>query len=124
MANFDRLVAQVSQELLAELTGGGTRDLTATRLSQMEAEVYGLSDRISERLLQGLAEDQAEQAQVGCCPCCRGPLEDRPPDDQSIQLQRCEVQWKKPVKRCRKCRRDFFPSGGDDGFSSRSNLQH
>lgn len=123
MAQTDQLIAQISQELLDELTAGGTRDLTQTRLSQMEAEVYGLADRISQRLLQGMAEDQAEQSDAECCPCCQTALEDRPPDDRTIQLKRCEVQWQKPVKRCPQCRRDFFPSGGDDGFGPRSDLQ-
>ena len=45
----DRLVAQVSQELLNELTDNGTRDLTRMCLSQMEAEVYQAADRISQR---------------------------------------------------------------------------
>ena len=63
MANHDQLVAQVSQQLLEELTEGGTRDFTQTRLSQMEEEVYGLSDRISGRLLQGMLEDQSQQTE-------------------------------------------------------------
>lgn len=123
MADYDQLVAEVSHELLEELTEGGTRDFTQTRLSQMEAEVYGLADRISERLLQGMLEDQAQQAEaVEGCPCCQTPLEDRPPDRRPVQAGRCEVQWDKPVKRCLKCRRDFSPSGGDDGNPVRSEL--
>lgn len=123
MANHDQLVAQVSQELLEELTQGGTRDFTQTRLSQMEAEVYGLADRISQRLLEGMLEDQSQQAETAdCCPGCQTPLENRPPDKRPIQLDRCEVQWQKPVKRCPKCRRDFFPSGGHDGYAARSDL--
>lgn len=105
----DRLVAQVSQELLDELTDHGTRDLTCVRLSQMETEVDQAADRISQRVLRGMLEDQSAQAQADCCPCCHGPLEDRPPDEKPIKMQRCEVQWRKPVKRCPKCRRDFFP---------------
>ena len=123
MANHDQLIAQVSRQLLEELTEGGTRDFTQTRLSQMEEEVYGLSDRISGRLLQGMLEDQSQQAEEDCCPCCHGPLEERPPDSKPIQMQRCEVQWDKPVQRCQKCRRDFFPSGGHDRLSGGSELQ-
>jgi uncharacterized protein with PIN domain len=123
MANYDQLVAQVSHELLEELTEGGTRDFTQTRLSQMEAEVYGLADRISERLLHGMLSDQSQQADAAeGCPCCQTPLEGRPPDTRPIQVGRCKVQWDKPVKRCPKCRRDFFPSGGDDGDAARSDL--
>ena len=122
MANYDQLVAQVSQQLLEELTEGGTRDFTQVRLSQMEEDVYCLSDRISERLLQGMLEDQSGQAKAACCPCCQGPLEERPPDSKPIQMQRCEVQWDKPVQRCLKCRRDFFPSVGHDRLPGRSDL--
>jgi hypothetical protein len=118
----DQLVAQVSQELLDELTDNGTRDLTEVRLSQMEAEVYQAADRISQRVLRGILEDQSGQAQADCCPCCHSPLEDRPPDEKPIKMQRCEVQWCKPVKRCLKCRRDFFPSGGDVGLFGGSDV--
>ena len=122
MASKDQLIAQVSQELLDELTDNGTRDLSQVRLSQMEAEVYQLADRISERLLRGMLEDQAELANVKACPCCGSPLEDRPADSDPIKLQRCEVGWDKPVKHCRRCRRDFFPSGDNDGMCGRGNM--
>lgn len=122
MANKDQLIAQVSQELLDELTDNGRRDLSLVRLSQMEAEVYQLADRISERLLRGMLEDQAELASVEACPCCGSPLEDRPPDNHPIKLQRCDLQWEQPVKRCRRCRRDFFPSGDHDGMCGRSDM--
>jgi len=116
MATQEQLIAQVSQELLDELTDHGRRDLSQVRLSQMEQEVYQLADRISERLLRGMLEDQAVLADAGACPCCHSPLEERPPDCEPIKMQRCEVQWKRPVKRCPKCRRDFFPSGDNDGM--------
>lgn len=122
MASKDRLVAQVSQELLDELTDNGKRDLSQVRLSQMESEVYQLADWISARLLQGMLEDQAECADVDSCPCCGSPLEERPARRDPLQLQRCEVEWAKPVKRCLKCRRDFFPSSGDDGMLGGSNV--
>ena len=122
LAVKDQLIAQVSQELLDELTNHGTRDLTQVRLSQMEEEVYQAADRISERVLRGILEDQSAQVEADCCPCCQSPLEDRPPDDKPIQMQRCEVQWRKPVKRCPKCRRDFFHSGGDVGLLSGSDV--
>ena len=122
MATKDQLIAQVSQELLDELTDGGRRDLTEVRLSQMEEEVYQLSDRITQRLLRGMLEDQAGQTDAGHCPCCQSPLEDRPPNEDPIRMRRVEVQWDKPVKRCPKCRRDFFPSGGDVGLLGGSDL--
>lgn len=122
MANSAQLIARISQELLDELTAGGIRDLTQVRLSQMEQEVYEAADRMTQRVLQGMLEDQATQTQVDCCPRCQGQLEDRPPDKEPIKMQRCQVQWEKPVKRCPKCRRDFFPSGGDVGMCGGSDL--
>jgi uncharacterized protein with PIN domain len=116
MATSDVLIAQVSQELLEELTAGGTRDLTQLTLSQMEHEVYQLADRLSERLLRGMLEDQAGRTDTPTCPCCHEPLEERPPDETSVRMQRCQVSWRKPVKRCHKCRRDFFPSGQTAGL--------
>jgi len=122
MAKRDQLIAQISQELLDELTDNGARDLSQVRLSQMETEVYELADRISERLLRGMLEDQAALADAATCPCCQATLEERPADRDSMKLKRCEVSWDKPVKRCPKCRRDFFPSGGDDGVFGGSDL--
>ena len=120
--NEDRLIAQISQELLDELTENGSRDLSKVHLSQMEAEVYQLADRISERLLRGLLEDQAVQATVDACPHCGSSLETRPAESKPLKLQRCEVGWDQPVKHCRKCRRDFFPSGHHDGHFSGSDV--
>jgi hypothetical protein len=106
-----QVVAQVSQALLDELTERGTRDLTTMRLSDIEDEVYGLVDSVSQRLVRGLLEDQASQDQVQTCPCCDGPLHDKPPEEKSLLLRRGDVAWQQPVKRCGACRRDFFPSG-------------
>lgn len=122
MFTNSRAIARISQELLDELTEGGTRDLTGLRLDQLEQEVYEAVDRVTQRVLQGVLEDQAGQAQVDCCPRCRGKLEDRPPDQEPLQLDRCTVQWDKPVKHCRKCRRDFFPSGEDAGLHGGGDL--
>jgi len=122
MATSTQLIAQISQKLLDELTEGGTRDLTQVRLVQMEQEVYQLADRISQRLLQGMLEDQAGQDDSQCCPCCHSPLQDRPPNRDPVKMQRCDVAWDKPVKRCPQCRRDFFPSVGDVGVSCRGDL--
>lgn len=117
MANNSRLIARISQDLLDELTAGGTRDLREVTLSQMEREVYQAADRVSQRVMQGMLEDQAAQADQPCCPGCQSPLEDRPPGEgEPMQLQRFSVQWKQPVKRCLKCRRDFFPSGENVGL--------
>jgi len=120
MATNGQVLARISQELLDELTDRGTRDLTEVRLGQMEREVYHAADRVTERVLRGMLEDQAGQAAADRCPCCQTPLQDRPPDQKPIQLQRCQLEWEQPVKRCPKCRRDFFPSGGDAGMSGGS----
>lgn len=124
MANESQWIAQISQQLLDELTAGGTRDLTQVPLRQMEEEVYAAADWVSQRVVRGMLEDQAVQAEAECCPRCQSPLDDRPPpaQEQPIQLQRFDVQWKQPVKRCPKCRRDFFPSGEDAGLSGGGDL--
>jgi len=123
MSFTSQRIAQISQELLDELTAGGARDLTGLRLSQLEGEVYQVVDRVAQRVMRGVLEDQASQAQTGDrCPTCQSLLEDCEPDKKLLQTQRCQVQWEQPVKRCHQCRRDFFPSGGDAGMSGGSNL--
>jgi len=115
MMNRTKIVAQVSQALLDELTAGGTRDLTQMRLTDIEDEVYGLVDTVGNRLVRGLLEDQADQDHVEACPRCGGCLEDKPPEEKSLTVRRGDVAWQQPIKRCGHCRRDFFPSSGDAG---------
>jgi len=117
MSNRQRTVAQVSQALLDELTEKGTRDLTATRLSQIEEAVYGLVDEVTERVVRGVLEDQAGQSKaIDTCPRCGGGFEDQEDQAKSLKLRRGQVEWQQPVKRCPRCRRDFFPSGEGVGM--------
>ena len=122
MAFTSQGLAVVSQQLLDELTDGGTRDLTQMTLTDIEQEVYQCVDQVTQRLLQGVLEDQAPQAEATHCPECGCELQPHPPDEKSMQMQRCEVQWKQPVGRCLQCRRDFFPSGGDAGGLGRADV--
>lgn len=105
------MVDLVARSLVQELTDGGGRDLSATRLTEMEDEVYGLLDRLGGQM-QALLQHQAEEiCEVEKCPGCGGPLEARPPQTKTLRLKRNEVCWRQPVLRCGRCRRDFFPSG-------------
>lgn len=106
------MVDSVARSLVQELTDGGGRDLSATRLTEIEDEVYGLLDRLGGQMLQALLQHQAEEiCEVEKCPGCGGPLEARPPQTKTLRLKRNEVCWRQPVLRCGRCRRDFFPSG-------------
>lgn len=115
-------LAEVSQRLLDELTDGGTRDLTQMSLTDIEQAVYQGMDQVTQRVLQGVLEDQAPQANPDFCPTCNSGLEERPPDEKALQMERCQVEWKQPVKRCLKCRRDFFPSVGHAGDFGRADV--
>jgi len=112
-----KLTAQISQELIEELTDHGKRDLRQLRIDDLETEVYALADEITRRTICGVAEDQADACQEDwiCCPQCGRELVDKPPEEHSLLAQRGEITWRQPVKRCESCRCDFFPSGESDG---------
>lgn len=119
------LVQRVSAMLVEQLTEGGYRDLTQMRLDNLENDVFGLADRISRCVAEGLLQKQAEglHKEAPACPCCEGELEAKPSQRRSLQLRRGEAQWEEPVWRCPRCRRDFFPSVGGDGLCGRSGMQ-
>jgi hypothetical protein len=119
------LVQRVSAMLLAELTQGGNRDLTAMRLNDLENDVFGLADRISQRVAEALLQEQANRLRPGIrlCPCCQRELVPKPSQQRTLQLRRGEAQWEEPAWRCLTCRRDFFPSVGGNGLCGRSGVQ-
>ena len=112
-----KLTAQMSQELIELLTDGGRRDLRQLRMDDLEEEVYGLVDEITQRTLRGVVEDQAQVCPSDWvnCPKCGQVLVDKPPEEKSLLSQRGEIVWRQPVKRCTACRCDFFPSSQSVG---------
>ena len=48
------LAQRVSAMLVEQLTEGGNRDLTQMRLDNLENDVFGLADRISRCVAEGL----------------------------------------------------------------------
>jgi hypothetical protein len=106
-----KMTAAMSQELMDELTDLGRRDLSQLRMDDLESEVYELVDAITRRAVQGVLEDQTRACSMSDCPQCGWHLEDKPPEKKTLLTQRGEVTWNQPVKHCRTCRCDFFPSG-------------
>lgn len=116
--NEGDLVRRVGRMLLDELTGGGKRDLSGLRLDDLEAEVFGLADRVSQDVAEGLLRGQAQQTSQKkmVCPCCDGELVSQPARRRTLQMRRGLAEWEEPVWRCPACRRDFFPSVRGDGL--------
>ena len=111
-----KMTAEMSQRLIEALTHDGERDLTQLRLDDLERELYEMVDTISVRTLRGVLEDQAQSCQAErCCPKCGRELDDKPPEPASLTCGRGEVEWEQPVRRCKFCRCDFFPSGESPG---------
>jgi uncharacterized protein with PIN domain len=112
-----QLTAQLAQELIEAITDSGRRDLTQLSMGELESEVYGLLDQVSQRTMCGVLEEQAEaiETELTHCPQCRRELVDRPPETKTLTGERAELQWQQPVKRCKSCRCDFFPSGPGAG---------
>jgi uncharacterized protein with PIN domain len=116
MAKYEELLSGLVKASVQGVTEGGQRDLSTTRLEEMEDEVYRLADELSAQVLKALLQQQAEQADASeSCPCCGKALEPKEPQPKTLQLRRGKVHWRQPVRRCKQCRRDFFPSGGSAG---------
>lgn len=110
-----QMTAAMSQELMDELTDHGRRDLSQLRMDDLESEVYELVDAITRRAVRGVLEEQVQSCQMSQCPKCGRELVDKPPEEKTLTTQRGEVTWNQPVKHCRTCRCDFFPSGPSVG---------
>ena len=110
---LERCVAELS----ACLTDHGTRDLRQTRLTEMEDELGVVADQLVREVLPALLRQQASQgADSGMCPQCGEPLDEKPDQTTPLLTRRGRVHWKQPVRRCNRCRRDFFPSGQSVGL--------
>lgn len=106
-----KMTAVMSQELIEELTDHGRRDLSQLRMEDLESEAYELVDAITRRAVRGVLEEQVRACEMSNCPQCGRELDDKPPEEKTLTTQRGEVTWNQPVKRCKACRCDFFPSG-------------
>lgn len=111
------LLRQCVSLLTAYVTADGTRDLRETRFTQLEEELGEVSGLVMGETLACVLHQQAEQvADDFVCPRCGGPLDEKPPAETRMLTQRGPVTWEQPVRRCRACRRDFFPSGQSFGL--------
>jgi transposase len=110
---LQQVVQRCVSELETCLTESGTRDLRATGLAEMEDELCQVADELVRQLLPTLLRRQATQVAEGaeCCPRCGGALDEKPDRTTPLETRRGRVSWKQPVRRCKTCRRDFFPSG-------------
>jgi uncharacterized protein with PIN domain len=115
MFQRSKMTAEMSQQLIEQLTEGGTRDLSQMRIDDLENEVYEAVDAITERVLRGMLEEQVGGCRETRCPRCGGELDDKPPKETTLTCKRGAVSWSQPVKRCKSCRCDFFPSGQSSG---------
>lgn len=104
-------------DLSACLTEQGRRDLRETQFSELEDEVCAAADLLVRQVLPVMLRQQAAQVVDGHdCPRCRGALDDKPDQTTSLETRRGRVHWRQPVRRCKTCRRDFFPSGESTGL--------
>jgi hypothetical protein len=112
------MTAQVSQQLIDLVTDNGSRDLTNLRIDDLETEMCQLVDAITCRSMTGILEDQAHAcSKHSHCPHCDREFDEDDVSSHETKLtaKRGELKFSQPVKRCKYCRRDFFPSGPSNG---------
>jgi uncharacterized protein with PIN domain len=106
------------RELREVLKGVNLDELKDKPWNELERPAVEAGDWVGRKLLQALLERQADDVsrEAETCPACGGTLERRPDEPQPLQTRRGWVSWQQPVRRCPRCRRDFFPSGASSGL--------
>jgi hypothetical protein len=114
---MEPLVERVAGEVRRALTADGQPDLGRMPLTEMEKRVGTVGGQIVRRALEGLLAEQTHQLSIPeDCPACGCRLQGKQPELKRLKTQHGWVAWEQPVRRCPKCRRDFFPSGEGVGM--------
>ena len=86
------------------------------RFAQREERACDLGDALTRRLLEDHleADDQADPGMEVVCPICGRPVLEAPPQEaarqeRQVQTRRGTVAYARAARRCRHCRRVFFP---------------
>jgi hypothetical protein len=86
--------------------------------AQREERACELGDALSRRLLEEHleADDAADPGTEVACPICGGPVHCDDPEkaeteNREVLTQRGKVQYERAARRCKRCRRIFFPHG-------------
>lgn len=86
--------------------------------AQREDQACELGDGLTRRLLEEHlgADDAVDPGPVVACPICGGPVHCADPDkvemeNREVLTRRGKVEYQRAARRCRRCRRIFFPRG-------------
>ena len=101
------------RDLCAALVEVKFDQLKDKRWNELEGPAVEAGDWVGRELLKALLEKQGADVsrEADVCPLCGAPLETRPDEPQPLQTRRGWISWRQPVRRCPRCRRDFFPQG-------------
>ena len=115
---LDAALQKCVGELRAVLREEGLDELAAKRWDDLEGPATDVGDTLTRKLLQMLLAEQAEEMDQSpeACSHCGTRFVPKPDQARRLQTRRGHVHWKQPVRRCTKCRRDFFPSGQGIGL--------
>jgi uncharacterized protein with PIN domain len=112
------VVDRCVRDLREVMKGSNLEQLKDKRWNELEGPAVEAGDLVAQQLLQALLEEQAGEVgkATAVCPVCGAALEVKPDESQPLQTRRGWVSWRQPVRRCPRCRRDFFPSGAKPGL--------
>lgn len=86
--------------------------------AEREERACELGDALTRRLLEEhlSADDAADPGSEVACPICGRPVHCDEPEkaameSREIQTRRGKVQYERAARRCKHCRRIFFPPG-------------
>ena len=85
---------------------------------EREDRACDLGDELTRRLLQEHlgADETTDPGAVVDCPICGGPVHHDSPEQAELETRelltrRGKVQYERAARRCKRCRRIFFPAG-------------
>jgi len=89
-----------------------------TSFEQLEELACSVADRLACEVLTAAVQRQAQNQlpnDLRTCPCCGGPVEDKPAQTRTLHTSRGDIAWQQPQAYCPRCRRAFSPSGQEPG---------
>lgn len=103
---------QIANLVVEKLTSTGKlTDLANANLLTIEQQVIDQVDLITRAVICELLARQAKNADSPtACPRCHGQMNEKNPQNRSLQSRRGRVHFKTDVFHCEACRLDFFPS--------------
>jgi hypothetical protein len=114
-------IEALAEELLHDLYGPAGCPAWGSKFVEIEEQTGEVGDALACAMLSRGLRKQAEEAghTAGRCSGCGEPIPLEEIAGRLLQAKRGEAAWQESYGRCKRCRKDFFPSLPGFGNQSR-----